>query len=137
MIARNRIIGSRIVERAHIDGAPAAIIQFPILARRAFIVTIARAMMRKRSAAAADECVGKALRRLMNEMRRQGIPAATIRREVYAMEALLRGAAWRIMFPWIETEKISGRRRRREIHNRRRSDASANRLVFSWIGDGQ
>jgi Family of unknown function (DUF6074) len=92
-------------------------------------------MMRKRSSKAADQYIGKALRRLMNELRRQGIPTATIRREVHAMEAQVRGAAWRLLFPWIETEKISRQRRRQEIHSPRRSDL-ADQLVLPW-GDDQ
>jgi hypothetical protein len=137
MAASNRIIGTRIVNRAPRTGGAgtsAAIIGFPIARQRDVIANIAHAMIRKRSAKAADQYIGKALRRLMNELRRQGIPAATIRREVYAMEAQVRGAAWRLLFPWIETEKISRQRRCQKIYSRRRFDL-ADQLVFPWRDD--
>jgi hypothetical protein len=72
-------------------------------------------------------------------MRARGIPPLTVRREVREMEALIRGAVWRRMFPWIETEQARqtrGRRQPRNTHDRRRSGACADQLVFEF-GDGQ
>jgi hypothetical protein len=138
MAASNRMIGSRIVERSpRTGGAPETIMLFPIARQDHVIHKVAAAIMRKRSPAAADRCIGQALRERTHEMRRQGIPAATIRGEVHTMEALIRGAVWRLMFPWNETEQIRGQRRRRESHKHYRSDAPAEQLAFSWNGDGQ
>ena len=140
MIARNRIIGDRIVERSpRADGAPATMLQFPVAQQRDVIDKVAAAVMRKRSATAADRCIGQALREFVDGMRARGIPPLTVRREVREMEALIRGAVWRRMFPWIETEQARqtrGRRQPRNTHDRRRSGACADQLVFEF-GDGQ
>jgi hypothetical protein len=131
-IARNRIIGDRIVERApRIAGAPATMMQFPIGRQRDVIDKIAAAVVRKRSANAADYCIGKALRAFVDEMRGRGIPQATVKREVHMMETLIRAAVWRLMFPWSETEQLPRRRPRREIQ-RRGARTLGEQLVFSF-----
>jgi hypothetical protein len=136
-IARNRIIGGHIVGRSpRTGGAPATMLPFPIAQQRDVIDKVAAAVMRKRSATAADRCIGAALRQFVDDMRAHGIPPLIVRREVRAMEALIRGAVWRRMFPWIETEKARqtrGRRQPRNSHDRRRSAACAEQLVFAWI----
>ncbi len=107
---RNRIIGGRIVERPpRTTGAPATMMQFPITRQHNVIEKVAAAVMRKRSAGAADRCVGAALRKFTDEMRRQGIPQATVKREVRLMEALIRAAVWRLMFPWVNDEQVRTR----------------------------
>jgi hypothetical protein len=139
MAAGNRIIGSRIVERRRsVIAAPATILAYPIERQRAVVAEIAASMMRKRSATTADECIAKALRQLTAEMCRQGIPAASIRREVHAMEAQVRAAVWRLMFPWVDdpkkdrrSQKVDSRRRRR------RSAAPADQPTLPWIGGGK
>ncbi len=119
-IARNRIIGDRIVERApRTGGAPATTLQFPIGRQRDVIDKIAAAVVRKRSAIAADHCVGKALRAFVDEMRARGIPQGTVKRESHLMETLIRAAVWRLMFPWWDTEQVPRRRPRRESQRRR------------------
>jgi hypothetical protein len=131
-IAGNRIIGDRIVERApRTGGAPAEILQFPIAQQRDVIDKVAAAVVRKRSAIAADHCVGKALRAFVDEMRARGIPQATVKREVHMMETLIRAAVWRLMFPWCETEQVPRRRPRREIR-RGRATMPGEQLVFPF-----
>jgi len=135
----NRIIGDRIVEQPpRTGGTPATMMQFPIAHQHDVIDKVAAAVMRKRSATAADRCVGGALRAFVDEMRAAGIPLLTVKREVRAMEALIRAAVWRRMFPWIETEQARltrGRRQPRNTRDRRRSGACAGQLVFAF-GDG-
>jgi hypothetical protein len=138
-IAQNRIIGGHIVERPRTGAAPATMPHFPVAQQRDVIDKVAAAVMRKRSATAADRCIGQALREFVDGMRARGIPPLTVRREVREMEALIRGAVWRRMFPWIETEQARqtrGRRQPRNTHDRRRSGACADQLVFEF-GDGQ
>ena len=106
--------------------------QFPITRQHNVIEKVAAALMRKRSAGAADRCVGAALRKFTDEMRRQGIPQATVKREVRLMEALIRAAVWRLMFPWVNDEQVRTRRRRRQTAGRSGSAASANQLSFAW-----
>src|SRR5260370_7125018 len=95
------------------------------------------AVMGKRSPGAADECIAKALRQLTAEMRRQGIPGASMRREVHALEARVRGAVWRLTFPWVDETrqsphtKVQGRRRHR------RSTLPARQLTFPRNRDDQ
>jgi hypothetical protein len=130
--AANRIIAGRIVERARsVVAAPAKVLAFPIERQDAVVAKIAAAMMRKRSAVAADACIAKALRQYTAEMRGRGIPAIIIRREVHLMEARVRARVWALMFPWIaEIKKELGPH---QIHGRRprgRSTASPDQLVF-------
>ncbi len=134
-IARNRIIGDRIVERApRGGGAPATTLQFPIGRQRDVIDKIATAVVRKRSASAADYCVGKALRAFVDEMRARGIPQAVVKREVHMMETLIRAAVWRLVFPWCETEQVPRRRPRREAQ-RHRATTPAGQLAFRFGDD--
>jgi hypothetical protein len=72
----NRIIGGHIVERPRTGAAPATMLQFPVARQRDVIDKIAAAVVRKRSATAADYCVGKALRAFVDDMRVRGIPQA-------------------------------------------------------------
>jgi hypothetical protein len=131
-IARNRIIGNRIVERApSTGGAPATMMQFPIARQGDVIDKIAAAVARKRSAIAADYCVGKALRAFVDEMRARGIPQAVVMREVHMMETLIRAAVWRLMFPWWDTEQVPRRRPRRESQ-RRRATTPGEQLLFPF-----
>jgi hypothetical protein len=116
---------------------PATIVQFPIARQDDVIAKIAAAAMRKRSATAADRCIGQAMRQLAHDMRSRGIPPVTVKREIHAMEALIRGAIWRLMFPWSTTERIRARRQRREIRHHPRAATPGDQLVFSWIGDGE
>jgi uncharacterized protein DUF6074 len=98
-IAHNRIIGDRIIERAsRRGGKSAAILTFPIQLDRAFLVTIAGAMKRKRSADAAETFLAAELRRYIRQMRRKGIPSPLIKRQVHAMEPAIRGELWRLIF---------------------------------------
>jgi hypothetical protein len=99
VIARNRIIGDRIVKRAPRLAGSAAIIQFPVLAREAFIARIAASMKRKRSDDAAEEYLANELRHYARELRKRGISPAVVKREVHSMEPAVRGALWRLMFP--------------------------------------
>jgi Family of unknown function (DUF6074) len=136
--ASNRIIGSHIVERApraRGAGAAAAIIAFPIEHQRNVIAKIAGAMMRKRSAEAADQCIAKALRQYTADMRRQGMPTIIVRREVHTMEAQVRAAVWRLMFPWVNQEKPPKPHRRRGRSSRRRS-AGQLKLFDGMTDDG-
>jgi hypothetical protein len=137
----NRVIGDRIIKNApRTGGAPATTLQFPIAKQRDVIDKLALAVMRKRSATAADRCVGQALREFVDEMRARGIPPLTVRREVRAMESLIRGAVWRRMFPWVESEQTRqtlGRRQPRNTRDHRRSVACADQLHLSFEdGDG-
>jgi hypothetical protein len=137
MAAKNRIIGDRIVQRPHSTGAAeAAMLQFPIERRRDVIAAkTTTAVVRARSPATADKHVAKALRSFTNELRRQEIPAATVRREVYALEALIRAAVWREMFPWIDHPKKDRRSQKVDSRRRRgRSAASPDQLTLPWIG---
>jgi hypothetical protein len=128
--AANRIIGNRIVTRAPRPvgpSAPAGIITFPIVRRRdVSAAKAAAAVMRARSPAAADRSVAKALRSFTNELRAQKIPAVIVKREVHALEARIRGAVWRLLFPWVNEEETPIRRRRQEI--RRRSGGATAQL---------
>jgi hypothetical protein len=139
-IAQNRIIGGNIVERPRTGAAPATMLQFPVAQQRDVIDKVALAVMRKRSANAADRCIGQALRQFVDDMRARGIPPLTVRREVRAMEALIRGAVWRRMFPWVESEQTRqtlGRRQPRNTRDHRRSAACADQLHLSFEdGDG-
>jgi hypothetical protein len=95
MIAQNRIIGDRIVKRAARPSA-STILQFPVLARRAFIAKIAAAMKRKRSDDASEQYLADELRRYSRQ--KLGTAPAALKREVCAMEPGVRGELWRLMF---------------------------------------
>jgi hypothetical protein len=129
-IAHNRIIGGRIVERSSRvgAGAPAAMLQFPVGRQHDVIAKVAAVVMRKRSAAAAERCIAQALRQFLDDMRARGIPQPTVKREVHAMEAMIRAAIWRLMFPWSDTEQVRGRRQRRETRGRRYVATPAGRI---------
>ena len=98
MTAQNHIIGDRIVRRSRSVNAPASIVRFPVLARRAFIAKIAAAMKRKRSDDAAEQYLADELRRYSRQLQKQGFPEAVVKREVCAMEPAVRGDLWRLMF---------------------------------------
>jgi Family of unknown function (DUF6074) len=104
-IARNRIIGNRIVERAPRGGEPATII---VLWRRCSITKIAQAMKDKRTADAAENYLAGELRRFRHKLEAMGIPAEIIRRELRALEPAVRGELWRLIFG-----PLSGTGRRR------------------------
>jgi hypothetical protein len=98
MIAQNRIIGGHVVKRAGRPAGSAAIMQFPVLARAAFIARIAASMKRKKSDAAAEEYLANELRRYAREFQKRGISPAVVKCEVHCMEPAVRGALWRLMF---------------------------------------
>jgi hypothetical protein len=105
-IARNRIIGGRIVEHApRIGGAPATII---LLGRRGSIVNIAQTMRQKRTADAAENYLAGELRRFRHELEAMEIPGEIIKRELRVLEPAVRGELWRLIFG-----PLSGTGRRR------------------------
>jgi hypothetical protein len=101
-----RIIGGRIIPRARsAAAAPTQLLAFPIANQEARVASIATAMTRCRSPDAADLCIAKALRAYTAELRARGMPGRVVSREVHALEAQVRAAVWRHIFPWVATEK--------------------------------
>jgi CMP-N-acetylneuraminic acid synthetase len=139
MAAKNRIIGDRIVQRPRSTGAAeAAMLQFPIDRRRDVIAAkTTTAVVRARSPITADKHVAKALRSFMNELRRQGIPAIVVKREVYALEAQIRGAVWTVIFPWVGKEKLRRRSRQQIPKNYHCPSPAQLDLPFFPVGDSE
>jgi Family of unknown function (DUF6074) len=100
MIAvHSRIIGGRIITKPRSpSGQAAAVMQFPVLARRAFIARIAATMKRKRSDKAAENYLAAELRKYRRELEAAGIARSITKRELHAMEPAVRGELWRLMF---------------------------------------
>jgi hypothetical protein len=97
--ASNRIIGNRIVTKPRSPSSQtAAVMQFPVLARRAFIARIAATMKRKRSDNAAENYLAAELRKYRRELEAAGIARSITKRELHAMEPAVRGELWRSMF---------------------------------------
>jgi hypothetical protein len=72
------------------------ILAFPIL-KSALVNEIAVNMKRKRSSKAAERYLAKQMCRVAKEMNARGIPSATVKREVRALEPAVRGALWRLI----------------------------------------
>jgi hypothetical protein len=102
-----KIIGGRIIPRVarSAGAAPPQLLAFPIARQEARVISIAAAMTRCRSPEAADLAIAKALRAYTAELRARGMPGRVVSREVHGLEAQVRAAVWRHMFPWVTTEK--------------------------------
>jgi hypothetical protein len=137
--AANRIIGDHIIQRAlarSVAAASATILTYPIEHQHARVAKIAAVMSRCRSAEAADHCIAKALRAYTAELHVRGMPGIVVSREVHALEAQVRGAVWRRLFPWVGEEKAQKTPQQRPRISRRRPPA--NQLdLFSYHGNDE
>jgi Family of unknown function (DUF6074) len=76
---------------------PAKLIPFPIGRRRKLVQRIALAMKRKPSNKAADDYLAAQMAVLIKAMKRKGMDAGIMRKQMHALEAAVRTELWRLI----------------------------------------